>query len=295
VGSAQDIVNAMTVDVEDYFHVTALSSALPRSSWNELEYRAEQNTDRVLELFAEHGVRATFFILGWVAKRSPALIRKIHAAGHEIASHGMIHELVYRQTPEIFRAETTEAKALLEDLTGSRVRGYRAASYSITSQSLWALDILQELGFDYDSSVFPVRHDIYGMRNASRKPWVHGSGAMLEIPLTTVEVLGQRLPCAGGGYFRLLPYAYSRFALGRVNRADALPAVFYFHPWEIDPGQPRIRTGMLSTFRHYTNLSRMRGRLTQLLRDFRWDRMDRVFLEPAYAAQPGASAAVAAS
>jgi polysaccharide deacetylase family protein (PEP-CTERM system associated) len=288
------MINAMTVDVEDYFHVTALASALPRSGWDRLEYRAERNTRAVLELFAGHGVQATFFVLGWVARRSPALVREILAAGHEIASHGMTHELVYKQSPELFRSETRDAKALLEDICGQRVRGYRAASYSITARSLWALDILAELEFDYDSSVFPVRHDIYGMRNAPRTPWLHGSRPLLEVPLTTVEVAGVRLPCAGGGYFRILPYALTCAALRRVNTVDALPTVFYFHPWEIDPGQPRIRTRLLSTLRHYTNLGRMEGRLRRLLRDFRWDRMDKVFLAGSHPTADVAAALVAA-
>jgi polysaccharide deacetylase family protein (PEP-CTERM system associated) len=272
-----DIVNAMTVDVEDYFHVTALSASLPRTSWDRLEYRAERNTHRILEMFSANDIKATFFVLGWVARRSPQLVREIQAAGHEIASHGMTHELIYRQTREVFREETRDAKALLEDLCGQRVRGYRAASYSITPKSLWALDVLVELGFQYDSSIFPVRHDIYGIRGAARTPWHHADSGMLEIPLTTVEVLGQRLPCAGGGYFRLLPYWLFRAGLRRVNTTDALPGVFYFHPWEIDPGQPRIKANWRSTFRHYTNLSSMEGRIGRLLRDFRWGRMDQVF------------------
>lgn len=268
----------MTVDVEDYFHVTAFSKTLDRNKWNDLEYRAERNTDKVLAIFAENGIHATFFVLGWVAKRSPQLIKRIQAAGHEIACHGMSHQLVYTQTPEVFQAETRDAKALLEDLTGIKVRGYRAASYSVTKQSMWALDILSELGFEYDSSIFPVRHDIYGMRDAPRHAYQTGVGSLLEVPLTTVEVLGQRLPCGGGGYFRILPYAFSRWALRRVNSKDGMPGIFYFHPWEIDPGQPVIKQASFkSRFRHYTNLSRTESRLRRLLRDFSWGRMDRVY------------------
>lgn len=274
------VINAMTVDVEDYFHVTAFAKTLDRGVWNDLEYRAEHNTERVMQLFADAGVKATFFVLGWVAKRSPALIRKIHAAGHEIACHGMSHQLVYKQTREVFHHEAREAKLLLEDLAGCHVRGYRAASYSITNQSLWALDVLEELGFEYDSSIFPVHHDIYGMRHAPRHPFNPGVGKLLEVPLTTVEILGNRLPCGGGGYFRIFPYALFKWGLRRVNSVDRLPGVFYFHPWEIDPGQPRLPAGWRSRFRHYYNLGQTEARLLRLLKDFSWGRMDAVFLEP---------------
>ena len=274
---APTIVNAMTVDVEDYFHVTAFARSVDRAGWSDLEYRAERNTQQVLELFAEVGVRATFFVLGWVAKRSPSLVRSIQAAGHEVACHGLSHELVYRQSRDTFYNETRESKQLLEDLAGTRVRGYRAASYSITRNSLWALDVLVELGFEYDSSIFPVRHDIYGMRHAPRHPFRPGVGDLLEVPLTTMELLGMRLPCSGGGYFRIFPYSLFRWSLARVNQVDRLPGVFYFHPWEIDPGQPRMPAGWRSRFRHYHNLEQTEPRLRRLLRDFTWDRMDRVF------------------
>jgi polysaccharide deacetylase family protein (PEP-CTERM system associated) len=270
-------VNAMTVDVEDYFHVTAFAGSLERCRWPSMQSRVERNTMHLLELMDRHQVRATFFVLGWVAERAPALIRKLHEVGHEIASHGMSHELVYKQTPAVFRSETQHAKALLEDLTGKRVRGYRAATYSITSESLWALDILEDLGFDYDSSVFPVRHDLYGIPGASRRPFNVSSGRLIEVPLTTVELLGQHFPCAGGGYFRLLPYPVFRSALRRVN-AEGIPAVFYMHPWEIDPDQPHIKAPWRSRFRHYTNLHRTAGRLDRLVRDFRWASMEEVFL-----------------
>lgn len=271
------LVNAMTVDVEDYFHVTAFSGTLDRARWPGMESRVERNTQRLLEVFGRRGVRATFFVLGWVAERAPNLIRELHRAGHEIACHGLTHELVYKQTPELFRNETQRSKSLLEDLTGARVRGYRAATYSITAQSLWALDILEDLGFDYDSSVFPVRHDLYGIPGASRRPFHVASGKLLEIPLTTIKFLGQHLPCAGGGYFRLLPYGAFRWAVRRANR-EGLPAVFYMHPWEIDPGQPRIKAPLRSRFRHYTNLHRTESRLEALIGDFRWASMEEVFL-----------------
>lgn len=287
------IVNAMTVDVEDYFHVTAFARSIDRARWPTLESRVERNTLRLLELFAQHGIRATFFVLGWVAHRAPSLIRELHRAGHEIACHGLTHELVYKQTPKLFKDETFESKSLLEQLTGARVRGYRAASYSITAQSMWALDILHELGFDYDSSIFPVRHDVYGIPGASRQPFRVANGRLLEVPLTTVKLAGQHLPCAGGGYFRLIPYAAFRWALRRVNR-EAMPAVFYLHPWEIDPDQPRIAAPALSRFRHYTNLHRTEARLNALLRDFQWSSMEQVFLhERATGGAPVLGAALA--
>jgi polysaccharide deacetylase family protein (PEP-CTERM system associated) len=284
------LVNAMTVDVEDYFHVTAFAGSLDRERWSSQESRVERNTHVLLELFERHRVRTTFFVLGWVAERVPGLIKELHRAGHEIACHGLTHELVYKQTPQIFRQETQRSKSLLEDLIGAKVRGYRAATYSITAQSLWALDILEELGFDYDSSVFPVRHDLYGIPGASRLPFRVASGRLLEVPLTTVRVFGQHLPCAGGGYFRLLPYAAFRWALRRVN-SEGMPAVFYLHPWEIDPAQPRIEAPWRSRFRHYTNLHRTAARLEALLTDFRWATMAEVFLTPTWAqATPPADA-----
>jgi polysaccharide deacetylase family protein (PEP-CTERM system associated) len=271
------LVNAMTIDVEDYFHVSAFSQVLDRSSWPKLESRVERNTERLLDLFDEHQVRMTFFVLGWVAERYPELIKSLHRRGHEVACHGLTHELVYKQTPELFRSETQRSKSLLEDLSGAPVRGYRAASYSITAKSLWALDILAELGFEYDSSIFPIHHDLYGMPGSPRHPHAVAHGKLLEIPLTTVQLAGQRLPCAGGGYFRLLPYSVFRWSLRRVN-AEGLPAVFYMHPWEIDPNQPRIDAPLKSRFRHYTNLHRTESRLSKLLKEFRWGRMDEVFM-----------------
>jgi polysaccharide deacetylase family protein (PEP-CTERM system associated) len=278
IDGASGIINAFSVDVEDYFHVEALAAVIDRDSWGEREYRAEANTRRCLELLAEHKVRATFFVLGWVAKRSPELVRDIHAAGHEVACHGLTHQLVYRQSPQTFRNETVEAKQRLEDATGNRVRGYRAATYSITKMSLWALDVLDEIGFAYDSSIFPIHHDLYGIPDAPRFKHRPRAGQLLEVPITTVDILGQRLPCGGGGYFRLLPYSLFRAGIRRVNMHDRQAAVFYCHPWEIDPGQPRIKgLSVKSRFRHYTNLSKMEHRLRRLLSDFRWGRMDEVF------------------
>lgn len=270
--------NALTVDVEDYFHVAAFQQLIRPEDWSRFEPRVGANTRRLLDIFDKHGVKATFFVLGWVAEHFPELVRNIHSRGHEIASHGETHELVFRQTPETFRRETETAKKRLEDMTGSAVLGYRASTYSVTRRSLWALDIIEELGFVYDTSVFPVRHDVYGIPHASRSPYVAGTGKLWELPLTTVEIGGMRLPCAGGGYFRLLPYAYTRWALRRVNQRDALRSIFYLHPWEIDPEQPRIPGASLkSRFRHYFNLSRCEERLASLLNDFTWGRVDDVY------------------
>jgi polysaccharide deacetylase family protein (PEP-CTERM system associated) len=286
------VLNAMTVDVEDYFHVAAFAHVIPRGEWDDRELRVEENTARLLALFARRGIRATFFVLGWVARKRPALVRRIAAAGHEIASHGMSHELVYRQTPAVFRAETRESKQLLEDLTGRAVRGYRAASYSVTPASLWALDILVEEGFEYDSSIFPIRHDRYGLRDAQRAPGpirTPRGATLVEFPLTTLLLPGLRVPVAGGGYFRLLPYRFTRWALARVNTHEAMPFVFYLHPWEIDEGQPSIDGGLLSRFRHYTNISRCEARLERLTQEFRFGSMEDVLavgghLTPAAAA-----------
>jgi len=278
------VVNAFSVDVEDYFHVEALARVVRPGDWDRMEYRAERNTRRMLELLAGQGVRGTFFMLGWIAQRSPGLVRDIHAAGHEVACHGENHQVIYGQSPEQFRRETREAKSRLEDTIGAAVVGYRAATYSITRDSLWALDALEETGFRYDSSIFPIHHDLYGIPDAPRFPHRPGSGRLIEIPITTVEVLGQRLPCGGGGYFRLLPYRLFRAGLRRVNARDGQAGVFYCHPWEIDPGQPRVAgLSLKSRLRHYTNLDRMEARLRRLLGDFRWARMDEVFLREAAA------------
>lgn len=276
--SPGELLNALTIDVEDYFHVTAFTGDIDRARWSSLESRVERNTARLCEIFARHNVRATFFVLGWVAERYPNIVRELYAAGHEIACHGLSHELIYRQTAAVFREETVRAKTLLEDLTGAPVRGYRAATYSIVRDTLWALDVLAELGFEYDSSIFPVRHDLYGIPDAPRTPHRVASGRLLEVPLTTVKIAGQQLPCSGGGYFRLLPYKLFKWALRRVNEHDRMPVIFYSHPWEIDPSQPRVASASLkSRFRHYVNLEQTEARLHRLLTDFRWGRMDEVF------------------
>jgi polysaccharide deacetylase family protein (PEP-CTERM system associated) len=265
------ILNAFTIDVEDYFQVAALAPAIPRASWAEREYRAEQNTDRLLACLERKGVYGTFFVLGWVAERSPQLVRRIAAAGHEVASHGYSHQIVYRQSIEEFRRETVRSKGFLEDLLGQKVMGYRAASFSITKESVWALDVLIDLGFEYDSSIFPIRHDRYGMPGAALYPGViaapSGRG-IAEFPLSTARWLGARVPVSGGGYFRILPYWFTRAGFRQINERERQPFVFYLHPWEVDPTQPRVNAGVVSRLRHYTNLDVCEARLEQLLRDF---------------------------
>lgn len=270
----------MTVDVEDYFQVSAFEPYIAREAWEILPCRVERNTDRILGLFAEHGVKATFFTLGWVAERYPGLVKRIVEAGHELACHGYSHIRVTEQTPEEFREDVSRSKAILEDISGSPVIGYRAASYSIGAKNLWALDVLDELGFRYSSSIYPVKHDLYGMPEAPRFGFHPGGhDGLLELPVTTVKLGERNFPCGGGGYFRLLPYGVSRWAMRRVNDKDGQACIFYFHPWEIDPDQPRQNNINLKTkFRHYLNLSRMENRLTRLLEDFRWDTMANVFL-----------------
>ncbi|WP_026340591.1 XrtA system polysaccharide deacetylase [Thioalkalivibrio sp. ALJT] len=284
---AQPVTHALTVDVEDYFQVSALAPQIPRDSWETRECRIERNIDRILDLFERRGAKATFFTLGWIAERYPHVVRRIVAAGHELASHGYGHERVTDLSPKAFREDVTRARGQLEDLAGVAIRGYRAPSFSIGAGNLWALEVLAETGHEYSSSIYPVRHDHYGMPDAPREPHRPLPGGILELPPATLRVAGRNLPAAGGGYFRLLPYALSRRALRRIERVDAIPAVFYFHPWEIDPLQPRI-AGITakSRFRHYVNLHRMEARLERLLQDFRWQRMDQVFAK-ALAPQAG--------
>jgi polysaccharide deacetylase family protein (PEP-CTERM system associated) len=276
------IVNAMTIDVEDYFHANALSSAAPVSSWPSHESRVVRNNERLLEMFAEAGVTATFFVLGWVAERYPEIVRRIRDANHELASHGYGHQLIYSLTPEQFREDVRRAKAILEDQGGVAVAGYRAPSYSITKRSLWALDVLLEEGYTYDASIFPIRHDTYGIPDAPRHPYVmtRTSGELVEAPPSTVRLLGRNLPMAGGGYFRLLPYGWTRWGIARVNRVERKAAIFYLHPWEIDPDQPRLPVGRLSRFRHYRNLDQTEDRLRRLLRQFSFAPLAEVLQRP---------------
>ena len=265
-----DIQNALTIDVEDYFQVAALAEAVRREDWHSMEYRVEANTNRLLSLLDKHDTKATFFTLGWVAEKSPEMVRTIQKAGHEIASHGYSHQLIYNQTPDVFREETRRSKAILEDITGEAITGYRAASYSITNESRWALDILAEEGFVWDSSIFPVHHDRYGMPGTPR--WPHRlttdkGHTLAEFPLSTLKFPGYTLPIAGGGYFRLFPYWFSRWGLGSINR-QGQPFVFYLHPWEVDPSQPRLDVKWFSRFRHYNNLDVCEARLDKLIGHF---------------------------
>jgi polysaccharide deacetylase family protein (PEP-CTERM system associated) len=269
---AGSCLNAMTVDVEDYFHVSVFDGVIPRQRWDSFESRVAANTERLLAIFDDAGIRATFFILGWVAERFPGLVQRIAGAGHEIASHGYAHRLVYDQTPVSFREDLRRGKGTLEQAIGSRVLGFRAPSYSITPRSLWAFDALIEEGFVYDASIFPIRHDRYGIPDSPRHAFVlrRRSGSILECPASTVRVGPINLPIAGGGYFRILPYAWTRWGIRRLNQEDGRAAVFYLHPWEIDPLQPRLPARRLGRFRHYRNLDKTEVRLRSLLRDFRF-------------------------
>jgi polysaccharide deacetylase family protein (PEP-CTERM system associated) len=269
------VVNAMTIDVEDYFHVSVFDGLVPRHAWEGMESRVCANTERLLTIFDETNVQATFFILGWVAERFPWLVRRIAEQGHEIASHGYGHRLVYDLTPKAFRADVRRAKDLLEQTAGRRVCGYRAPSYSVTPRSLWALDVLMDEGFVYDSSIFPIHHDRYGIPVSPRHPYVlsRPPASIVEAPGSTVKWGPFNLPVGGGGYFRILPYGWTRWGIRRLNEFEKLPAIFYLHPWEIDPDQPRLSAGRLSRFRHYRNLEKTEDRLRALLREFRFSTM----------------------
>lgn len=278
--SNRSIANALTIDVEDYFQVSAFAPYIPRTDWPLRECRIERNMDCILEMLDHHGVHATFFTLGWIAERYPQIVRKIVAGGHELASHGYGHERASDQSEESFFADIQLAKLILEDLSGVKVQGYRAPSFSIGVNNLWAFDCLERAGYSYSSSIYPIQHDHYGMPDAPR--FAHRVRAgLLEVPVTTIRILGRNWPSSGGGYFRLLPYNLSRGMLKWVNTHDRQAAVFYFHPWEIDRNQPRIPGISTKTkFRHYVNINRMESRLNQLLSDFRWGRMDEIFLPP---------------
>jgi polysaccharide deacetylase family protein (PEP-CTERM system associated) len=273
------ITNALTVDVEDYFQVSAFAPFISRSDWDRRECRIEGNVARILRMLSERETKATFFTLGWIADRYPQVVRSIVEAGHELASHGYGHQRVTDLSRDEFKEDVRRAKSLLEDIAGCRVVGYRAPSFSIGGETLWALDALADAGYRYSSSIYPIRHDHYGMPSAPRFAHEACEG-LIEIPATTARVFSRNLPSSGGGYFRLLPYAASRWMLRRVNEHDREAAVFYFHPWELDVDQPRV-PGITAKvgFRHYLNLGRMESRLQQLLSDFRWGRMDEVFLD----------------
>jgi polysaccharide deacetylase family protein (PEP-CTERM system associated) len=289
--AASPPVNALSVDVEDFFQVGAFEHHIARTAWDGYPLRVEANVDRILGLMDEAGVHATFFTLGWVAERLPQMVRRIVAQGHELASHGYGHARATDQSTSAFLADIRLARAILEDITGLEVRGYRAPSFSVGPGNPEAFDAIVAAGYRYSSSVYPIRHDHYGAPDAPRFPYEVRPG-LLEIPVATVRLLERNWPAGGGGFFRLLPYGVSRWAIGRVNAADNRPAMFYFHPWELDPQQPRVEgPGWKSRFRHYVNLDKVEPRLRRLLRDFRWDRVDRVFLEGAAAAAGNGCAA----
>ena len=290
--TANAITNALTIDVEDYFQVSAFASHIARDEWDSKECRVERNVGRILEMLDHAQVKATFFTLGWIAERYPQLIRRIVQEGHELASHGYGHERASDQNWDSFFTDVNLAKILLEDLTGVEVRGYRAPSFSIGKDNQWAFDCLLKAGYRYSSSIYPIAHDHYGMPDAPRFAYEVRPG-LLEIPVTTLRLLGRNFPSSGGGYFRLLPYALSRWMLRRVNQGDGQAGIFYFHPWEIDVDQPRVEgIGAKTRFRHYVNIDRVEGRLKRLLDDFQWGRMDQVFLRPEIA-QPHARVALA--
>ncbi|MEQ9609306.1 MAG: DUF3473 domain-containing protein [Kiloniellaceae bacterium] len=274
------ITGAMTVDVEDYFQVAAFADQVQRHAWDSYPCRVERNVDRILGIFADNDVKATFFTLGWIAERYPGVVRRIVDGGHELASHGYDHVKIHTQSPADFRQDIRKTKTILEDIGGQPVRGYRAASFSIDSRCLWAFDVLAEEGYAYSSSVYPIKHDHYGMPEASRFTFRPSERHdLVEVPITTLNLFNRNLPSGGGGYFRLLPYGVSRWALRRIAQQERRPAIFYFHPWEVDPDQPRFEDASFrSRFRHYVNLSLMEKRLRSLVKDFRWDRMDHVFL-----------------
>jgi len=275
------IRNALTIDVEDYFQVSAFAPHVARDSWDHMPCRVERNVDAILEILDEHRAQATFFTLGWMAERYRDMVRSIVAQGHELASHGYAHQRATDQSPQEFYQDITRAKSLLEDVGGVAVQGYRAPSFSIGRTNLWAQSTLKKAGYRYSSSVYPIRHDHYGMPDAPRFAFYpEGADGLLELPVTTVSLFNRNLPAGGGGYFRLLPYSVSRWCLRRVNTVDRQPCIFYFHPWEIDPGQPRQKNISVRTrFRHYVNLSSMERRIRALCKDFHWDRIDRLFPE----------------
>lgn len=275
-----NMLNALSVDVEEYYHVSAFESIIKPEDWRRFESRVDWNTNRILEFLDEFQTRGTFFVLGCVAEKEAKLVRRIHERGHEVASHGYSHRRIYTQEPSQFREETRRSKRILEDIIGAPVIGYRAASYSITNESLWAVDVLAEEGFQYDSSIFPIRHDLYGIPNHER--FFHSlrteQGRMIaELPLSTVRFGGLNLPVAGGGYLRLYPYIFTHHAIRFLNEKEGQPAVVYFHPWEIDPDQPRIRASWRSQFRHYTNLDLMEGKIRRLLSSFPFGPMKAVY------------------
>lgn len=274
------IVNALTIDVEDYFHVHAFAGVVSPGDWDSYPLRVERSTMRIVELIAKRGVRATFFILGWVAERCPNLVRQIHREGHEIGCHGYAHRVIYSGDHREFRTDVRHAKQVIEDTVGARVKSYRAPSYSITSETLWALEILGEEGFEYDSSIFPIVHDNYGIPGAARFPHTQTlkcGKELKEFPPSTIRLCGINLPVAGGGYLRLLPYQITAWAIRRINQVEGQPAMVYLHPWELDVDQPRIPASWLSRFRHYQNISTTENKCAKLLEEFAWAPMEELW------------------
>ena len=276
--SSNEPKNAMTIDVEDYFQVSAFSKNISVDQWSQHDCRVERNMARILELFDQHEVKGTFFTLGWIAKHYPKIVKQIVAGGHELASNGRNHVRVFDQTPQQFSQDIAETKKLLEDIGGVEVKGYRAASFSIDERNLWAYDCLAETGYRYSSSIYPVQHDHYGMPNAPRFSFYAHSSGLIEVPISTVRLMNRLWPSGGGGYFRFFPYTISRRLIQAVNGKEKRSAIFYLHPWEIDPDQPKQSNLPWKTqFRHYVNLRHTYRRLERLLNDFNWDRMDQVF------------------
>ena len=274
------ITNAITIDVEDYFQVSAFEHSIDRKTWDSLEHRVARNMDRIFEIFSENNVKATFFVLGWVAERYPEVVKKIIANGHELASHGYGHQRVSDMSREQFKSDIVLAKNILEDISGQAIKGYRAPSYSIGEKNIWALQILAETGHEYSSSIYPIEHDHYGYPAAPRFVFKDEKTGLIEIPITTMKMANRLFPAGGGGFFRFYPYFLSRWAINRVNNQDFQPTVFYLHPWELDPGQPRQHNiSAKSRFRHYLNLDKTEERLKMLLSDFEWDRVDEVFIK----------------
>lgn len=279
ISGMHDILNAMSVDVEEYFQVGAFENCIAKDSWGDLESRVSRSTHEILDLFSYHQIKSTFFCLGWVAERHGALIRRIVDDGHELASHGYDHQRVFQLSEREFREDVKRTQGILEDAGGVAVKGYRAPSFSVDQRSPWAHQILAELGYRYSSSVYPIKHDHYGVADAPRRPYMVADGALLEIPMTTLLLGKKRLPSSGGGFFRLLPYAVSKWMLDRVNAVDEMPACFYMHPWEVDPDQPvQHQAPLKSRFRHYVNLSRTKSKLARLLEDFNWSTVSHVYL-----------------
>lgn len=273
------VTNALTIDVEDYFQVSAFENNIDRKTWDSLEHRVSRNMDKIFEIFSQANVKSTFFILGWVAERYPDIVKKIIENGHELASHGYGHQRVSDLTRVQFTQDVTHAKNILEDISGHEIKGYRAPSYSIGKKNIWALEVLAETGHQYSSSIYPIQHDHYGYPEAPRFVFKDTKTGLIEIPITTVQLFSRLFPAGGGGFFRFYPYFLSKWALNRVNKTDGQAAVFYLHPWELDPDQPRQKNiSRKSNFRHYLNLSKTESRLRQLLSDFEWSSMSEVFI-----------------